>query len=168
MQLTLRRDDYVPDRRKANKAETAEFFGVHPSAVDKWIRKGCPSLQAGAVNRAWVFDLLEVAKWRFGAVETSDDGFDPERASPKERKDWYDSEFRRRQLQERDRELIPAAEVEAGLAALVQQVVRTLDTLGDVLERDAGITGQAVERVQKVTDAARDELYRRVKDGLPA
>jgi hypothetical protein len=113
-----------------------------------------------------VLNLLDVARWRYAAPETDGEGFDPDRASPKDRKDWFDSEFRRRQLQERDAELIPAAEVERGLADLVSQVVRTLDTLGDVLERDAGITGEAVERVHRVTDAARDELYRRVSDGL--
>ncbi len=165
--LTLRRDGWLPDRRKANKAEAAEFFGVTPAAIDKWLRRGCPSIQTGALNRQWILDLLEVAKWRYGARETADEGgFDPDQASPKDRKDWFDSEFRRRQLQERDAELIPAAEVERGLADLVSQVVRTLDTLGDVLERDAGITGEAVERVHKVTDAARDELYGRVRDGL--
>jgi hypothetical protein len=57
--------------------------------------------------------------------------------------------------------------VESGLAALIQQIVRTLDTLGDVLERDCGIAGQVVEAVHKVTDAAREELYQRVKDGIP-
>ncbi len=168
MALTLRRDGWLPDRRKANKAEAAEFFGVTPAAIDKWLRRGCPSIQTGALNRQWILDLLEVAKWRYGAREAADDGgFDPDQASPKDRKDWFDSEFRRRQLQERDRELIPAGEVEAGLAALIQQTVRTLDTLGDVLERDCGISGQVVERIHKATDAAREELYQRVKDGLP-
>ena len=164
--LTLRAPDFVPSSRRANKAEVSEFFGVTMATVDNWVRSGCPILQRGSRGVSWELDLLDVAKWRFGSQAEESDAFDPERASPKERKDWYDSEFRRRQLQERDAELIPAAEVERGLADLVSQVVRTLDTLGDVLERDAGITGEAVERVHKVTDAARDELYGRVRDGL--
>lgn len=164
----IKTDSFIPERRKANKAEVADFFQIDQSTLQRWIRHGCPVLQQGNQGTPWTLDLLEVARWRFGGSSPESGEFDPEKASPKERKDWYDSEFRRRQLQERDKELIPSAEVEAGLAELVQQVVRTLDTLGDVLERDAGITGQAVERVQKVTDAARDELYRRVKGGISA
>ncbi len=166
--LSLRAADFVPAVRKANKAEVAEWFGVSIPTVEQWVRSGCPVIQRGSRGVSWEIDLLEVAKWRYGAREAADDGgFDPDQASPKDRKDWFDSEFRRRQLQERDRELIPAGEVEAGLAALIQQTVRTLDTLGDVLERDCGISGQVVERIHKATDAAREELYQRVKDGLP-
>jgi transcriptional regulator with XRE-family HTH domain len=166
--LKIQQSMPVPERIKVNKAELAEAFGISLPTVEQWIRGGCPVIERGARGRAWVLNLLDVARWRYAVPEANDEGFDPDRASPKDRKDWFDSEFRRRQLQERDAELIPAAEVERGLADLVSQVVRTLDTLGDVLERDAGITGEAVERVNKVTDAARDELYGRVRDGLSA
>lgn len=88
--------------------------------------------------------------------------FDPEQLPPKDRLDWFKSERERRLLQVQDKELIPAAEVEIEVAALVKSFIGTLDTLPDVLERDAGITGAAAEVAQRVIDAERDRLYERL------
>jgi phage terminase Nu1 subunit (DNA packaging protein) len=154
----------MPSRRRANKAELAEFFGVSLTSIDRWVSRGCPVVQRGAKGISWVFDLLAVAEWRFGRPDEPEAALDPDRMSPKERKDWFDSEFRRRQLQVQDRELIPVTEHEEAVAHLARQVVMTLETLPDVLERDAGITPAAVERCQRVVDSLRETLAERVAD----
>src|SRR5574337_1860195 len=92
--------------RKANKAKLAEFFDVSIPTVDAWVRKGMPVVQRGGVKTPWTFDLLAVALWRYGAKQNDEDEFDPERLPPSERKAWFDSEIRRRELQAADRELI--------------------------------------------------------------
>lgn len=47
-----------------NRNEVAEAFGVTPSAVSGWVRRGCPVVSRGGRGRAWEFDLAEVVRWR--------------------------------------------------------------------------------------------------------
>ncbi|MBS0346642.1 MAG: DUF1441 family protein [Proteobacteria bacterium] len=108
--------------RETNKAGLAEFFGVSLPTIDAWIRKGCPAVQRGNLSTPWVFDLLAVAEWRFSGSADNDGELDPERLSPADRKAWYEGESRRRDLRERDRELIPAAEVEQAAATAVAAI----------------------------------------------
>jgi hypothetical protein len=41
----------------------------------------------------------------------------------------------------------------------MKTLAQTLDTLPDVLERDAGLSGETVQIVQRVIDAARESMY---------
>jgi hypothetical protein len=78
----------IPKVRIKNKAEVAEFFGISVPTLDTWLRKGCPFIQQGNRGISWQFDILEIAKWRYGGQE--DVGRDnPEEMAPKERLDWY-------------------------------------------------------------------------------
>lgn len=56
-------------------------------------------------------------------------------------------------------ELVLATEVERTLVATLKILISTLETLPDILERDAGISGAAVERVQTIVDRVRDRLH---------
>ncbi|MDZ7752884.1 MAG: DUF1441 family protein [Gammaproteobacteria bacterium] len=58
--------------------------------------------------------------------------------------------------------LVPIADFEMVLAEHARQVIMVLDTLPDVLERDAGISPAAVERCQQVIDGLRQELSERL------
>ena len=60
-------------------------------------------------------------------------------------------------------DLVDSSAAEALFADLVRAVVRGLETLPDILERDAGLTGQQVEISQGVIDAIRDRLYADMK-----
>ncbi len=152
----------VPEGRKANKAEVAEWFEVSVVTVDAWVRRGLPSVQRGSRGVPWVFDLIEVAAWRFGGATpagTGDD-FDPDALMPKERLDWYKGEQEKRKLQTDDGQLIPAGEYERELAFVVKATANWFETLADVLERDTGLSADQVERVQKMADVQRDKLYK--------
>ena len=59
-------------------------------------------------------------------------------------------------------ELIPAADYERALSGALKTVAVTLESLPDVLERDAGIDGAAVERAQAVIDRVREGLHRQL------
>ncbi len=59
----------------------------------------------------------------------------------------------------REGRLIPAAEVETEFAFLVKTFTGFLEQLPDILERDANISGAAVERLQQIVDRERARLY---------
>jgi len=45
------------------------------------------------------------------------------------------------------------------MAALAKMVVNTLETLPDILEREAGMTPEQIEKAGKIIDATRQKLY---------
>jgi hypothetical protein len=78
----------IPPVRIKNKAEVAEFFCISVPTLDTWIRKGCPCIQPGSRGISWQFDLLEIARWKYGGQQ-DDTGDNPEEMAPKDRLDWY-------------------------------------------------------------------------------
>jgi hypothetical protein len=82
------RAERIPSVRIKNKAEVAEFFGISLPTLDTWIRKDCPCIQPGGRGVQWQFDVLEVAKWKYGG-QVDDGPNNPEEMTPKERLDWY-------------------------------------------------------------------------------
>lgn len=147
--------------RKANKAEVAEFFDVSIKAVDGWVRRGCPVVERGRMNVPWVFDLLDVASWRITGQRTDAD-VDPDTLPPSERKAWYEGETRKRELQVRDRELIPAAEVEQAIATAFAAIAQDMRAIPDNLERRHGIDPQTAEQVESALLEAMDHLADRL------
>lgn len=156
---------HIPDSRVANKAELAEFFCVTLPAVEAWVRKGCPYLRKGSKGIGWEFDLLDVARWKFAPDDYGQD-FDPDQLAPRERKDWYDSEKKRRDLQVQDGELYIASDYDMAFSKILKTVAMGLETLPDVLERSAGIGHQQIKSVINVVDDLREKLYRSIKDDI--
>jgi phage terminase Nu1 subunit (DNA packaging protein) len=150
-----------PQIRIADKAGTAEFFGVSLPTIDKWMRDGMPYLQRGAPRVPWQIDLHAAAKWRYEARLPSGQ-IDPETLPPAERKLWYDGETRRRELQVRDRELIPESEVEQTVATAFSAVAQSMLALPDQLERRAGLTPAQSEIVQAAVHETLTELSERL------
>lgn len=159
--MTVELASSVPERRKANKAEAAEWFGVSIPSIDAWLRRGCPYVQRGERGKQWVLDLLAVSEWRFsGATESTED--DPEKMSPKDRLDWYRGARERTKHLEECGELMRASDFETALASAIKTIAVTLESLPDVMERDAGLDGAAVERCQIVVDRMREDLHKRL------
>jgi len=147
--------------RKANKAEVAEFFEVSIPAVEGWVRRGCPVVQRGSRTVPWVFDLLDVATWRITGQRTDAD-IDPDTLPPSERKAWYEGETRKRELQVRDRELIPAAEVEQVIATAFAAIAQDMRAIPDNLERRYGIAPDVAESVERGIFEAMDGIADRL------
>lgn len=143
--------------RRANKAEVAEFFDVSIKTVDGWVRRGCPVVERGKLNKPWVFDLLSVAEWRISG-QSADSDIDPAKLPPNERKAWFDSEIKRREIQERDRELIPAAELESCIARVFAALSQGLRSIPDNLERRAGCSPEVAESVERMIEAEMDAM----------
>jgi len=156
----------VPRLRKANKAQIAEFFDVSTFTVDAWVRRGCPVVFRGDQAKPWVFDALEVARWRFGGSTGSADGegADPDSMAPQDRKAWFDSEIKRRALQERDRELITVDEVERVIATAFSAIAQGLRSLPDNVERRTGCSPDVVAAVEEVVDAEMSSVADRLAE----
>ena len=152
--------------RRANKAETAEFFEVSPNSIEAWVRRGCPVVERGGARKPWVFDLLEVARWRLAGDQPSGD-VDPEAMSPAERKAWYEGEARRRELAEKARELIPVAEVETAIATAWAAMAQGVRAIPDNLERRHGIDPAVAERVEDALHQELDALADRLAQLAP-
>ena len=150
---------HVPEERIGNKADLANWFGVSLTTADQWLRRGCPYLQRGERGKEWRFDFLAVAKWKYGVTDSATEE-DPEKLPPKERLDWYRGTRERTRHQQEIGELIPAAQVESAMAGLIKPIATGLESLPDLLERDAGISGAAVEKAVAVIDAMRERMYK--------
>ena len=138
--------------RRVNKAELAAWFEVSLPTIEAWIRKGMPIAQRGSRGVPWVIDILEVAEWRFSGRADTDGEIDPERLTPSDRKAWYEGEARRRDLQERDRELIPAIEVEQTVRTAFAAIGQSLRSIPDNLERRVGISPAVAEQIEEMLD----------------
>lgn len=49
--------------REVNRSDLAEILGVTVSAVDGWLRRGCPQVAAGGRGRASKFNTAHVVEW---------------------------------------------------------------------------------------------------------
>lgn len=138
-------------------AKIAEAFGLNRGTVKKRLLDANAPI-AGTVRGSPVYALKDVAPILFGAANDASDEttHDPARMSPKERKDWFDSEKGRIWLEKEQRQLIPVHEVTAVYSALMKASVQVLETLPDILERDAALTPSAVAVVQDAIDKVRE------------
>jgi len=128
--------------RRANKARVAEFFEVSIPAVDAWIRRGCPAIKRGGLDRPWEFDLAELCRWRFERMEPQPLE-DPDHMAPRDRKAWYESEVTRRAIQDRAADLVPAEDVQAAIQSAYQIIAAGISTLPEKL-REHGIEDEDV------------------------
>lgn len=102
-------------------------------------------------------DALAVAEWRFSG-RAAGETVDPDTMTPQDRKAWYESEKHRRALQEKDRELIPADEVEVTVATAYSAISQGLRSLPDNVERRTGCSPDVVAALEAAIDAEMDAL----------
>ena len=159
--MSTKPDPILPSLRTASKGGCAEFFGVSLPTVEAWVRKGMPVQQQGSRGVAWVIDLLAAAEWRFAGSTGGDS--DPEDMPPAERKAWYEGETKRRDLQVRDRELIPAGDVERVIATAFAALASDVWAIPDLLERKHGVSGEMAGQVADALAPAMDALAGRLE-----
>lgn len=157
----------LPECRAANKAILSQFFDVSLPTIDSWVKKGMPVVQRGSRSVPWVFDLLECAQWRFGFTPEGEDEINPETLPPTERKAWYDSEHKRRDLQERDRALIPASEVEQTIATAFSAISQGMRAIPDNLERRLGCGPETAEAVELIIEEEMNAMADRLASLSP-
>lgn len=157
----------LPSSRFAStKREAAAWLGISVVSLDAWVAKGCPTLPGRGPRKEIGFDLMEVCRWRFGAPVPEGGRLDP--GQEKARLDKLRADQIADAIAVKRRELIPAEQFREGLAGPFKLLANTVESLPDVLERDAGLTGAQVELCIKICDRLREDLYRKlIADVLP-
>ena len=141
-------------------SKIATAFGMDRRTVSKRLQEHGIS-PAGTKRGNPVYALADVGPAVFNEPKVIAGGLDLDQM-PDARKAWYQSENERLKFEKEIRTLIPADEFTRELATLAKATAAGLDQLPDMLERDAGLEPEAIERVQKVIDALREQLYQAV------
>lgn len=140
----------LPKNRTANRSELAEFFECPPQSIDDWVRAGMPCIKRPTPeDKGWLFDIKAAMQWKFiRQYGVTEDEVDPKKLAPKERKDWYDSELKKIQLEEKTGKLIPSDEVERVTSEAYGVIAHSLRSMPDNMERDLNITGKQAEYLE--------------------
>lgn len=102
-----------------------------------------------------VFALLDLIPALTGGASQ-----DLDRMSAFERKAWISSERDRLKLLAEQGHLTATEDAATEFAQGFQLITQALETLGDRLERDCGLTVTQLEYVETVLDKLREEMYR--------
>ena len=148
-------------RRRAKlstRREVAETLGVHMDSISKWERQGLPIVKRGGRGRASKYDLEAVRAWlaaRDKAAQKAVEGpLDP--VQEKAARDHWQAMLAEQTHQIRQRELLPAADVERAWAAHVAAVRAVLLAIpvahSDRVFREGTLHG--VDGVEKALQAA--------------
>ena len=148
---------HIEDAHACNLTRLAEALGCHRATVRKVIREHNITPVATKRNVP-VYRIKDVAPAVF-APNDEEAETDPEKLSPTQRNQWYQSERARMELERELRNLVSVEEATRDMSALAKTVASALDGLADVLERDAGLTPEQVSQVQEVTDSLREQMY---------
>jgi ParB-like chromosome segregation protein Spo0J len=144
-----------------NITRLADAFGLHRDTVRKRLRDA-GVVPAGNRSNANVYALKDAGPALFGEARPAGTADDPDDLIPSERKDWYQSENLRVKLEKEMRLLVPVEEAHREMSALAKAVASGLDSLADMLERDAGLPPEAIELVEQTTDALREQMYQSI------
>lgn len=143
-----------------NITRIADAFSFDRGTVRRRLRE-TGVIPAGTRNGANVYSLKDVGPALYIADSTVSGG-DPEEMTPQDRKAWYQSENERVKLEKDMRLLVPVEETHREMSRFAKAMASTLDSLADMLERDAGLPPEAIEMVEKVTDNLREQMYQAV------
>lgn len=146
-----------------NKIATA--FGMDRRTVSKRLQEAGVA-PAGKRRGSAVYALSTIGPALFGEPARVAGGLDLDQF-PDARKAWYQSENERLKFESAIRTLIPADEFARELATFAKATAAGLDQLPDMLERDAGLEPEAIDKVQKVIDELREQLYEAVVSDAP-
>lgn len=152
-----------------SKSALAEEFELDRRTVAKLL-EGIPP--TGEHRGRPVYRIAEVAPAfvRYGKGSRTPISIDPETGSmldpddmhPKDRKDWYDSELKRLQLETQQGRLAEAETVRELLADVFGRVKSWASTIADRLERDASLTPEQTQAVVDSSDRLLGDLHHRL------
>ncbi|WP_027853842.1 DUF1441 family protein [Marinobacterium litorale] len=150
----------IEDAYSWNITRLAEAFGFHRGTIRQRLN-AAGVIPSGVRNGANVYALKDAGPAIFADVVVAG-GVNPDELPPTEMRAWYQAQNERVKLEQTLRGLVVAEEVHREMGSLAKAVATTLDSLPDILERDCGLPGEAVDRVQSVIDSLRDQMYQRI------
>lgn len=137
---------------KLNINQIAELVGLHRQTVSQRLAGLTPSV--GSNSKLKLYPIADLI--RLGLQSSR--SLDAEQLSPQDRRAFWQAENERLRYERETGELIPAFEVAQEMSTLAKALVQALDTLPDILERDAGLSPNALSRVQQIIDDVRDQM----------
>ncbi|SHK53526.1 DUF1441 family protein [Halomonas caseinilytica] len=143
-----------------NISRLADAFGLDRGTVRRRLKEG-GVVPAGTRNGVNVYALKDAGPALFGDTMSAG-GVGPDEMLPSDRKAWYQSENERIKLEKDLRLLVPVEEAHREMSLLAKAVASGLDSLADMLERDAGLPPEAIELVEQTTDALREQMYQAI------
>lgn len=150
----------LEDAYNWNISRLADAFGLHRDTVRKRL-VAANVVPSGTRANASVYSLKDAGPAIFGGAAVSGTG-DPDELGPQDRRAWFQSENERVKLELELRQLVRAEEVHKEMSRLAKAVASGLDSLSDMLERDAGLPPEAIELVEQTTDALREQMYQAI------
>ncbi len=145
-----------------NITRLADAFGLHRDTVRKRLKEAgvVPVATRAGAN---VYALKDAGPALFSDFRAGIAN-DPDDYMPTDRQAWYQSELSRVKLEKEMRLLVPVEEAHREMSRLAKAVASGLDSLADMLERDAGLPPEAIELVEQTTDALREQMYQSIID----
>ena len=146
--------------RLVSISRLAELLGMDRKTVSKRLADSNVP-QAGKRDGYPVYDGRQACEACLlpQTMAGEDGSLDPRQMKPMDRRAWFQSERERISLEADARQLIPAGEVESEMAEVVRGFVQFLDTLGDQLEHDVGLTAEQVDATNRSIAKQRAALY---------
>lgn len=155
-------------RKLSTRKEAAEILAVHPQTITKWEASGLPVAQRGGRGRPSKYDVEEIRAWldaRDAEARRAVDGaggLDP--LKEKANREHYQAKLLEQTFQLRQRELLPAHEVErqwlAEIAGVRALLLALPVTRADRVHRAATLEGLA--GVERELQAAVKEVLRQL------
>jgi len=109
-------------------------------------------------------DALAVAEWRFSSKADGEKAQDPDSMTPTDRRAWYESETKRRDLQVRDGELIPMEDAAKWIPRAFAAISQDMLAIPDNLERRLGVEGKVAEQVEGIIHESLSALAERLEN----
>lgn len=137
---------------KLNINQIADLVGMHRQTVSQRLSGLTPSI--GSNSKLKLYPINELIRLGLQEKMTAD----VDAMSPNDRRAFWQAENERLRYERETGELIPAFEVAQEMSSLAKAIVQSLETLPDILERDAGLQPSALTRVQQIIDDVRDQM----------
>lgn len=147
----------IEEARQWSINQIAKAFRLDRRTVTRRLENGGVA-PAGLRHSHPVYDLADIGPALFGQVVPANT-LSPEEMAPKDQKDWYQAQNERLKYEQTMGQLVPVFEVHQAMSKIAKSVTSTLDILPDILERDCGLKADALNRIQEVIDAQREQLY---------
>ncbi|MBU2714394.1 DUF1441 family protein [Zooshikella harenae] len=145
-------------------SQMAQLFNMCRKTVSKRLKE----MEIKPVGKLKGYDVYasdQVGPALFGNTELSD-LHDPEKMTPKDRKDWFQAENERLDFELRESQLCETEDVRRTLNTVVQVLIQACETLPDHLERKCALPPKALTAVENVVNDIRQSLYHQLKHAL--
>lgn len=149
-----------PERSRYSISKLADMFAADRRTISLLMESVQPAgTEKGHAVYAMRDAAIPIVEWikgqRVATKTIADEKIDPDKLAPRDYRDYWQGEEARLRAQARAQGLIPQEEVEQEMRALIEPTIRFLETLPDILERDAGLSPEQIEQVQRVVDTQR-------------